>query len=357
MKALYGFWSIALKEFLHIRRDRFTLIFALVTPMIQLLLFGFAVDYDVRYIRTLVVDQDRSQESRAYLDRLRSTHYLEIVGAEDTPEVAEAALRKGDARVAVVIPPDFARRYGTSRPPQVRVMIDGSDSQVANPARLAFSTPGVGSVEARLDVRYNPNSRTQVYTIPGLVGVILQLVTVTLTSFSLVRERESGTLDQLMVTPVGPLGLMLGKLIPYAILASAEFFGVLLLAWLIFDVPVVGSLWVFTPLALLFVVAGLAMGLLISTIATNQAQALQFALLTTLPSILLSGYIAPVETLPGPLAILSRVFPVTYFIAIARGIMVRGAGFSDVLTPALSLAALTIVLITIAALRFRKTIL
>jgi ABC-type multidrug transport system permease subunit len=359
VNALRGLASIARKEFLHIRRDPTTLVFALLTPMLQLMLFGFAVNYDVRHIATLVVDQDRSRESREYIASLQNTEYLQVVRYSSNAEDAPTALRSGEARVAVIIPPDFSSRWGTASPPQVQLLLDGSDSSVANPAKLAFSAPNTNSpppVEARTTVLYNPDNRTAVYTVPGLLCVILQLVTVTLTSFSLVRERETGTLDQLMVTPVGRLGLMLGKLLPYAGLASLEFFGVLFLARTIFNVPLAGSLWLLAALAVLFIIAALAMGLLISTLAQNQAQSLQFTLLTTLPSILLSGYIAPRETLPGFLTLVSYLFPVTYFIGIARGIMVRGAGLAEIWPNVVGLIIVGSVLLAISTARFRKSV-
>lgn len=360
IRSLYGFAAIVRKEFMHIRREPSTLFFALVIPMLQMTLFGFAVNYDVRNIRTVVVDQDRSRESRAYIASLTNTHYLEVIGGVARPDDAARSLRNGQARVAVLIPPDFARRYGTSTPPQVEVLVDGSDSQVANPALQAvrgLSTPSSGAViDGRITVLFNPNSRTQTYTIPGLIAVIVQMVTVTLTAFSLVRERESGSLDQLMVTPVGRLGLMLGKILPYAALSSFEFLGVLYAARLIFDVPLKGSFLLLAGLAVLFIVCTLSLGLLISTVAKTQAEALQFTMLTILPSILLSGYIAPLETLPGPLTILSQIFPTTHFIQITRGIMVRGATLTDLLPSILALAAITVCLLTAATLRFRKTV-
>lgn len=356
--ALYGFWSIARKELLHIRRDPTTLIFALLIPMFQMTMFGYAVDYDVRHVRTVVVDMDRSRESRDYIASLHNTQYLDVVGILSSPAQAEDAIRRGTARVAVLIPPDFGRRSGTAHPPTVGVLLDGSDSQVATPARNAFQrppAPGTAPVEVRIDTLYNPQGRTQVYTIPGLVGVILQLVTVSLTSLSLVRERESGTLEQLMVSPVGRLGLMLGKLFPYSILALIELVGVVAIGRLLFNVQITGSFLLLTLLSLPFIVAALALGLLISTVAQNQAQAQQLTTLTLLPSILLSGYIAPRETLPGPLMLLSNVLPVTFFIQILRGIIVRGAGLADLLPQILALLLITVVLITLATLRFRKT--
>jgi ABC-2 type transport system permease protein len=355
--ALYGFGSIARKEMLHILRDPATLIFALLIPMVQLLLFGFAIDYDVRHVRTAVVDMDRSRESREYIASLQNTQYLDVVKYLPTPADAEAALRRSDVRVVVIIPSDFARRYGTSRPPAVGVLLDGSDSQVANPARGAFLRPTLASgVEARIRVLFNPEMQTRVYTIPGLVGVILQLVTVSLTSFSLVREREQGTLEQLMVSPVGKLGLILGKLAPYAGLAMIELTAVLVAGHLVFAIQIAGSLPLLVLLSVPFILAALSMGLLISTVAQNQAQALQMTLLTVLPSILLSGYIAPRETLPGFLYLLGNIFPVTYFIQILRGIIVRGAGLYDLLPSVLSLLALTAILLALATSRFRKSI-
>jgi len=358
--ALNGLGFIVRKELLHIVRDPTTLVFALLIPMVQLILFGYALDFDVRHIPTAVVDMDKSRESREYVAGLTSTGYLDVVSYLPTPELAERALRRSDARVAVIIPPDFARQWGRQPPPTVRVLLDGSDSQVAVPARNALMRPTdsttQNAVDVRVNVLFNPQIRTQVYTIPGLVCVLLQLITVSLTSFSLVREREQGTLEQLMVSPVGRLGLIVGKVIPYSLLAMVELLGVLFLGWLIFDIQIAGSLPLLIVLSVPFVLASLSMGLFISTVAQNQSQAMQMTMLTTLPAILLSGYIAPRETLPGPLYVLSEIFPVTHFIQISRGILVRGAGFLDLFPSVLALVLITIVLLAAATTRFRKSI-
>jgi ABC-type multidrug transport system permease subunit len=354
---LYGYQQIVLKEFTHIRRDPTTLFFALLIPVMQLILFGYAIDFDVRHIQTAVVDMDQSRESRAYLQSLESTHYLDIVSYLPTPDSAEQALRRNDERVAVIIPPDFSRRYGTDRPPVVRVLLDGSDSQVASPVRNALmrppSTPG--PVEVRANVMFNPDIRTQVYTIPGLVCVLMQMITVSLTSFSLVREREQGTMEQLMVSPVGRLGLILGKVTPYSILGMVELLFVLYLGRLIFNVQIVGSLLLLMLLAIPFIIAALSMGLVISAVAKNQSQALQMTMLTVLPSVLLSGYIAPRQTLPGILYLLSCALPVTHFIQISRAIVVRGADFADVIPSVINLVLIASVLLVIATLRFHKS--
>jgi ABC transporter DrrB family efflux protein len=355
-----GYWSIVTKEFLHLRRDSATLLLALVIPVIQLTIFGFAVNFDIRHIRTVVVDLDRSRESRQYVQSLTNTQYIEVVSVAASPPEGELALRDGTARVVVIIPSGFSAMRSPGQTSEVQVLIDGSDSQVATRARLAFlarpAAPSPGSVEPRISMVYNPDMRTEAFMIPGLIGLILQLVTVSLTAFSLVREKEQGTLEQLMVSPVGRLGLMLGKLTPYAVLAMVEMCAVLLLGWLIFDVRVTGSVPLLLLLSIPFIVASLGLGLLISTVAQNQAQALQLTMLVLLPSILMSGFVFPRETIPGPLYIVSMAIPLTYFLDILRGIYLRGAGFLDLLPAVLALIAIGTVLITVATTRFRKSI-
>jgi ABC-type multidrug transport system permease subunit len=354
-----GYRYIAAKEFLHLIRDPTTLVIALLIPVIQMTLFGFAIDFDVRHIATVVVDLDHSRESRAYVAGLRNTQYINVIGYVDTPDQAVEALVGGRARIGVIIPPDFARSGDPGDPRTVRVLIDGSDNQVATRARIAFQS-GVGAVpaggiDARVNILFNPNMRTQVFMIPGLIAVILQLVTISLTAFSLVREREQGTLEQLMVSPVGRLALMLGKLTPYSVLALGEMCAVLVIGWLVFDVRVAGSVPLLFLLSIPFIVAALSLGLLISTIAQNQAQALQMTILITLPSILMSGFVFPRETMPGPLYLLSDIIPVTFFLDIIRGIVVRGAGFLDLWPSVMALLIITVILLGAATTRFRKS--
>ena len=358
--AMYGFKSIVAKEWLHIQRDSATLVFALVVPLLQLVLFGYALDFNVKHVPAAVVNMDGSPASLNYLNQLQNTQYLDIVGSLATPQQADQALRRNSVQVAIIIPPDFGLRYNTPTPPTVRVLEDGSDSQISSAANNAFLTrpnsSQPGQVDARIDVLFNPESRTQVFTVPGLVCVLLQLTTVSLTSFSLVKEREQGTLEQLMVSPVGRLGLMLGKLTPYLLLGMVEMAAILFMGWLIFSVNIVGSLVLLMVLAVPFVLAALSLGLFISTVAQNQAQAMQMTMLTTMPSILLSGYIVPRETLPGPLYLISDVLPVTHFISICRGIVVRGATLPDILPHLYSLLIITLVLITASILRFQKSV-
>jgi ABC transporter DrrB family efflux protein len=355
-----GFWSIVRKEFMHLRRDRTTLLIALMLPMIQMIIFGYAINFDVRHIQTVSVDLDNSPESKHYLEQLQATQYIDFVARANSPEKAAEMLKAGSARVGVTIPSGFARTVEQGGNPEVGVMIDGSDAQVSVRAQLAFLRPPTvlpaGAPEARINVLFNPSSKTATFMIPGLIAVILQIVTVALTAFSIVREKEQGTLEQLMVTPVGRLGLMIGKLVPFAALAMAELLVVFFVSNVVFGISSQGSLLVLILMSIPFMVASLAFGLLISTLAQTQGQALQFTLLTLLPSILLSGYVSPRETMPGWLYIISTVIPATHYIQITRGIIVRGAGFLELLTPFLALIAIATVLLTLATTRFRKSL-
>jgi ABC-2 type transport system permease protein len=355
-----GFVSVLKKEFMHLRRDRTTLVIALMVPLIQMILFGYAINFDVRHIQAVAVDQDNSRESRAYLEQLQATQYLDFITAVKTPDRAADMLKSGEARVAVTIPAGFARTMARGGNPEVGVMIDGSDAQVSVRARFAFVAPPAkvakGVPQPRINVLFNPDSKTVNFMIPGLLVVILQVVTVALTAFSVVREKEMGTLEQLMVTPVGRLALMLGKLVPYAALAMLEFIVVLFAGDVVFGVQPRGSLVALTLLCIPFVVASLALGLLISTVSQTQGQALQFTQLTLMPAILLSGYVSPRETMPGWLYIISDVMPATHFMQATRGVIVRGAGFFDLLPQFLTLWLIAFILIAMSTTRFRKSV-
>lgn len=355
-----GLWSVILKEFMHLRRDRLTLIIALAIPAVQMILFGYAINFDVRHIQCVVVDLDRSQESRDYLERLHAGQYIDYVAYASTPDEAALMLKNGSARVGITIPPGFARTELAGGNPQVGVMIDGSDAQVSQRARSAFLAPPAalapGAPDVRINVLFNPDSRTADYMIPGLIAIILQVVTTALTAFSVVREKEQGTLEQLMVTPVGRLAVMIGKLVPYAILAMLELVVVLFFSDVVFNVVSRGSVVALAIMSTPFVLASLALGLLISTVAQTQGQALQLTQLLVMPGILLSGYVSPRDTMPGWLYLLSTLIPATHYIQITRGIMIRGASFTDLLTPFFALIGMATFLILASTARFRKSL-
>lgn len=352
-----GYWSIVKKEIVHIRRDPATLVFALALPLIQLIIFGFAINLDVRHMSTVVVDQDQSRESRAYLEKLRATQYLDLDTAVGTSEEATSFLRAGKAKVAVIIPPGFSEKRASGNTAQIGVLIDGSDSTTATRARSAFGLgSGHADVEPRMNMLFNPTMRTETFMVPGLIAIILQLVLVSLTSFSLVKERESGTLEQLMVSPVGRLGLMTGKITPYAGLAFVEMAVVLLAGYFLFDVRIAGSVLLLVLLSIPFIVGTLGIGLLISTIAKNQAQALQFSIMFLMPSILMSGFAFPRETQPGMLYLISNIVPATHYLNIVRGIVVRGASFLEVQSSVWALMVIALISVGLSVARFKKSI-
>lgn len=366
-----GFTSIVYKEAIHILRDPRTLFLMLVIPGLQLTIFGYAIDTDVKHIRTVVYNLDGRQASRDLIDAFVNSGYFDVIGHEVSDAALTGRIVRGEARVGLKIPPDYSDRIHRGRPTQVQVLIDGSDNTVAmqalNVANAIALNRSIGIVtrelglparqiiEGRPRVLFNPDMRTARFMVPALVGIVMQLVTMFLTAFAVVREKETGTLEQLMVTPVSKLGLMAGKLVPYGVIGCFETCVVLLLMRFLFGVPIAGSTTLLAAFAFVFLFTALGLGLLISTIATSQVQAMQIAFLIMLPSVLLSGFMFPQETMPLPIYVIGQVIPVTYFIRILRGIILRGAGFEDLWLDAAKLAVFGLILLTISTVRFRKT--
>ncbi len=376
-----GFWAILLKELSHIRREPSTILFAFVVPALQLVIFGFAIDVTIDNIPIAVLDLDRRQESRRLVDALCNTRSFRVELHADSLDGIHDALQSGRAKAAVIIPPDYSDRILRREQAAFQVLIDGSDSQVATtalnaaellalhmsigratvvaetiqsgPARDQSGRPSL-PIEARPRLLYNPDLESSHFFIPGLIGTILQLVLVFLTSSAVVREREFGTLEQLFVTPVGRLGLMLGKLVPYAVMACGELLIILLIMTEVFGVPIRGSLTLLFLLAALFILTALGLGLLISTLASTQLQALQFSFLVLLPSVLLSGFMFPRAEMPMPLFLAGYLLPVTYFLEILRGVILRGADAMDLLPSIVGLAVCCLVALTLSVARFRK---
>jgi ABC-2 type transport system permease protein len=366
-----SFVAIFRKEWLHIFRDRGTLAIALVMPLFQLVLFGF-IDQTVRNLPTVVVDQDRSVESRELMDQLRASRTFSIRRVTVNPHEARTDITAGRARVGIVIPPDFhnklARGAQTKEEAKVLVLIDGSDSTASSQALAAVNgliakrnadtvaqDPRARQpLSAQPIILFNPDGRTANYIIPGLVAILLQIVAVVLAAMAIVRERERGTLEQLLVTPISPTGLMLGKLGPYLFFGLAEMAMVLFAMRFGFDVPIRGSLLFIFGMALIYVFALLSLGLVISTMAQTQAQAMQMAQMFFLPSIFLSGYIFPFEGLPLVLQWIGRVMPATHMIAIMRGAVLREAGIGELLPNVAALIAISVVLVWMSVRRFRK---
>lgn len=365
MKSLfYGLWPVCRKEFTHIVRDPGTLFFALLIPLIQLFLFGFAVDTNIRQIPTVVLDESHTQQSRQLLERFAASDTFRLALTVQSNPDMYAAMRAGKARVAIKIPYDYARQLQSGATATVLVLIDGSDSSVAGQAVNASTGVALeqslnrilGSsqlpIEVRPSVLYNPATRSANFFVPGLIAVLLQMMIILLIALSLVRERERGTLEQLTMTPVAPLGLMVGKMIPYGLLGFGELCVILTIMRIVFQVPIHGNVFALLGMSLPFLLTVLGVGLFISTKARTQAEAFQLSMGTVLPSVFLSGYIFLIDTMPPFFRGVSRFIPATYYIQILRGVILRGAGFADLWLNALVLTLMGCTTVLLAARQF-----
>lgn len=364
-----GFVAVFRKELTQMMRDRTTLMFALAVPVFELMLFG-VIDMNARDIPTVVFDQSRTQESRRLIEQFGATALLQVQDYASSRAELQQAIVAGRASVAVEIPPDYARNLTTGRGAHVLVLIDGSDSSVASQALSAANgvvlqesirdllekRGGTMRIEAHPVMMFNPDMRSANLLIPGLIGIILVFSGTILSAFAIVKERERGTLEQLMVTPVSPLAVVLGKILPYLGVAYATLIIVLLLMRFLFRVPFNGSAFLLLALSSIYLLALLSFGLMISSRAASQMEAMQRAMGIMLPSVLLSGYIFPIASLPLPLRVVSYVLPATHFIQIARGIVIRGATLADLWEPVFALLAISAVLIAASARAFKKTV-
>ena len=362
-----SFIAVFRKEILHIRRNRGVLIVTVMMPMIQLLLFGF-LDQTVHDVPTVIVDQDRSVSSRELMDQLRATRTFDIVEVTSSTAAAREAIVAARANVGVVIPPDYHDKRTRGQAAKILVLIDGSDSTVSSGALasingiiaqrnlevLAQNARGGMPMSAQPIILFNPEGRTANYIIPGLVAILMQLIAILLASGAIVREREKGTLEQLLVTPVDPLGLMLGKVAPYLVLGLGE--GALILAIMRwgFAVPIQGSLVFLFGIMIVYLAALLALGLFISTRAKTEMEGMQMAQMLVLPSVFLSGYIFPIKGMPFLLQAVSQVLPATHMVAVMRGIVLRDAGPGEMVGHVLALLVFAVVLVWASVRRISK---
>ena len=336
-------------------------------PIMQLLLFGF-IDQTVHDVPTVVVDQDHSVQSRELMDQLRATRTFDIRRVTTSPDAARKAIISGQASVGVVIPPDYHDRRGRNQPAKILVLIDGSDSTVSAGALAAINgvvaqdnldilsrdARGGMPLSAQPIILFNPEGRTANYIIPGLVAILMQLIAIFLAAGSVVREREKGTMEQLMVTPVDPLGLMLGKVAPYLFLGLGETALILAIMRWAFAVPIQGSLVFLFGIMVVYLAALLALGLFISTRAKTEMEAMQMAQMLVLPSIFLSGYIFPIKGMPVVLQVIGQVLPATHMVAVMRGIVLRDAGPGEMLGHVGALVAFAVILVWASVRRVRK---
>jgi len=365
-----GFTAVFYKESLHVRRDFGTLFFSLIIPLLQMFLLGFGIDTNIRQINTVVYNADGRRESRELLDRLRNSDTFNLVRFVNTDHDLTDAIVSGKCRVGIKIPVDYSDKLLHQMSAQVLVLIDGSDSSVAGQAinvttaigldeslrRVLANSDAPFAVDMRPKILFNPDSRSPNFFLPGLTAILLLNVTTFLTAFSIVREKERGTLEQLFVTPVRPMGLLLGKLLPYLMIGFFELCMILTFMRFIFSVPIHGSVLLLALLSLPYIFVSLSLGILISSKANSQAEAMQLAFLTILPSIFFSGYIFPRETMPKFFYVLSYFVPATYFIDITRGIILRGAGWVHLWTDAVALFFMGTMLLVIAARRFQNKV-
>ncbi|HLI25547.1 MAG TPA: ABC transporter permease [Chloroflexota bacterium] len=365
--------AVLIKEFIQIRRDPRTLAMVLLLPAVQLLLFGYAINTTVEHLPTIVLDQADDRLSRELIQALNNSGIFDVVATARDAGALRQAIDSGAARVGVIIPPDFARAQAASRPAAVQVLIDGSDPTTAQSALYALVAVGqmraIQALSARLAqlglggemplevqplVLYNPQMQSIDFMIPGLIGLVLQNITLILTAFAIVRERERGTLEQLIVTPLRSWELMLGKLLPYAILSFCNVLVALAVGAWWFGVEIAGSVPLLLLLSGIFLISSLGLGLLISTVSETQGQAIQLAMFVLLPAILLSGFMFSRDAMPLPLHDLGYAIPLTYFLKIIRGIMLKGVGLDLLWWDLVPMALLGAVVFVLAALRFRK---
>ncbi|HEY1482361.1 MAG TPA: ABC transporter permease [Candidatus Acidoferrum sp.] len=368
--AFKGFGAVFYKETLHVRRDFGTLFFSLIIPALQMVVLGFGIDTNIRQVNTVVYNADGRRESRELLDRFKNSDTYHIIRYVNSDRDLNDSIISGKTRVGIKVPVDYSDKLLHQMPAQVLILIDGSDSSVAGQAinvstaigldeslrRALINSNAPFAVDMRPKLLFNPDSRSPNFFLPGLLAILLLNVTTFLTAFSIVREKERGTLEQLFVTPVRPMGLLLGKLLPYLAIGFFELTMLLTFMVFIFRVPIHGSVILLALLSLPYLFVSLSLGILISSKATTQAQAMQLAFLTILPSVFFSGYIFPRETMPKFCYALSFFIPATYFINITRGIILRGAGWIHLWTDALALFLMGAMLLIIAARRFHNKV-
>ena len=371
------FMAIMKKEFLQLSIDKISLRLPVFMTVGMMLLFGYAVNTDVDNISTVVFDQSKTQESREFIDQFRSTGYFVFDYNVNSQDELINLIDKGKVKAGLIIPVDYAVMLKENKSPQPQLVIDGTDTTVARTALNSgvmisntyslkirqrymgikgFSEMNLPGIDLNTKVRYNPNLSSNLFSIPGLVGLILQNITIMLTAFAMVREKERGTIEQLIVTPVKSSEIILGKLIPYILLGYGSFLLALTLCQFWFKVDIQGELSLLLWLGMLFVLCSLSIGMLISTFAKNQLQAMQFTIFILLPSVLLSGFMFPVEAMPNWIRSISMLLPLSYFLRIDRGIILKGIGIEYIWQDSVALVIFLVVILLTAVKKFKKNL-
>jgi ABC-2 type transport system permease protein len=364
------FWPMLWKEFIQMRRDRFTLAMMIGVPAIQLILFGYAIRMEVRHVPMVVLDQSRSAESRALVDVMRNTGNFDVAGAVESYADIRRHIEQGSAHAALVIPPDYVQQLKRGRGAQAQIIVDAADplsssAAISSAALASLSTsfslgqmsgPRVQPLEVRVRPWYNPDLKSSTFIVPGIIGVLLAMMLILITSMAIVRERERGTLEQLVVTPIDKMSLMLGKIVPFILVGYVQMTVVLALGKLLFDIPTRGSILLLYVLTMAYILANLALGLLVSTLTKTQVQAMQLSFFLILPNILLSGFMFPRDAMPEAAQWIGAALPLTYYLGILRGILLKGIGMEHLWRETLMLCAFAVGLILLSVKRFTKTI-
>jgi ABC-2 type transport system permease protein len=366
-----GLNAILFKEFITVLRDPMTLFFMLFPPLIEMIAFGYALDNDVKHMPMAILNEDRTVESRRFLDRFVNTETFRIVGEVQTIDEMASQIRKGRASVGMQIPPHFTRDLRSGHPAAVQILIDGSNSTTALQAlntalgvaltqsvEMMMSETGRRTVpvEIRPQMLYNPTMRSPNFYVPGVIGIVLQIGTTFATAMAVVRERERGTLEQLLVSPLSRWGLMLGKLVPYLCIGMLMAILLFSIMRFLFAVPIAGNPFALLVATFVYCFALLSIGLFVGTKAENQMQALQMSMMFVLPSVFFSGFIFPRETMPWIFYALGSILPTTYFISLIRAIILRGANFFEYWHSLAIMTGMAVFLFCVCALRFRKKI-
>lgn len=373
MRSLGRIVAVLLKEFVQLRRDRLTFAMLVGVPILQLLLFGYAINGDPRQLPTAVVALDDGPFVRSIVRAAENSGYFRVVAAASDGE-AEALLQRGEVQFVLVVPADFSRRLLRGEKPALAVYADAADPSATGPAvaalqqlpqlalahelkgPLAHLRGGAAPFDVRLHRRYNPEGISAYNVVPGLMGVILTMTLVMMTAMAMTRERERGTLENLLATPVRPIEMMAGKILPYVLMGYVQVLIVFSAAQWLFSVPMAGSFWLLTSMVLLFIVATLTVGFTFSTIARSQMQSMQMTMFYFLPNILLSGFMFPFRGMPGWAQQIGELLPLTHFLRIVRGIMLKGTGWAELWPEAGAIAAFIGVMGAVAMLRYRQTI-
>lgn len=359
--------AIAYKEFIHILRDRRTIMLIVMMPFIQLMIYGYAINMDVKHLATVIYDEDRTYLTRRLIDAFVSSGYFDVIKRVDSHQELHQSLDRGKAKAGLLIPPDFTGDVLSGKGAKLQLLIDGTDSTPANVAmnssqaivssfmqKEGLIPINVLPIDFRPRLWYNPDLKSSFFMVPGLIGFLLQMIIPMITATAIVREKERGNIEQLLVTPIKPHELMIGKLIPYICIGLMIAVTIILAARFMFHIPIRGNPMTLLALTFLFLMVCLGIGLLASTVADNQQQATQMIMFFIAPSILLSGFIFPRETMPHFVYFLSHFIPLTYFVIIVRGIILKGLGLFDLWDQVIPLVLLSILILGLSIRRFHK---